>query len=66
MTTPQAQLWYARELSLKRSSNRMPSPGTDRLGIISATARANGLVVALECICIADIARVPQYLDAGQ
>src|ERR1700722_543420 len=44
----------------------MPSPRTDRPGIISTTARANGLVVALECICIADIARVPQYLDAGQ
>src|ERR1700722_6735967 len=44
----------------------MPSPRTDRPGIISTTARANGLVVAFECICIADVARVPQYLDAGQ
>jgi hypothetical protein len=50
----------------RRGSSRMPSPGTDRPGIISTTARANGFVVALECICIADIARVPQYLDAGQ
>jgi hypothetical protein len=50
----------------QRGSSRMPSPGTDRPGIISTTARANGFVVALECISIADIARVPQYLDAGQ
>ena len=47
-------------------SNRMPSPGTDRAAVISTTAHAKGFVVALERICIADIARVPQDLDAGQ
>jgi hypothetical protein len=53
-------------VKMQRSSSRMPSPGADRPGTISTTARANGFVVALKCICIADIARVPQYLDAGQ
>ena len=47
-------------------SNRMPSPSTDRPPVISTAAHAHGFIVALERICIADIARVPQDLDAGQ
>ena len=44
----------------------MPSPGTDRPTVISTAARAHGFVVSLERIGIADVARVPQDLDAGQ
>src|SRR5712671_6560775 len=44
----------------------MPSPKAARPAVISTTAHANGFVVVLERICIADIARVPQDLDAGQ
>src|SRR6516162_2270676 len=50
----------------QQGSSLMPSPDTGLSAVISTTAYANGFVIALQRVRVADVARIPQDLDTGQ
>jgi len=50
----------------QQGSSRMPSSDTDRSPVIPIAARAHRFIIALQRVRVADIACVPQNLDAGQ